>query len=133
MTKPVGMIPFDTGAASGLFHLEFGDNYIRFYTEGGQLQNPPGTPYEIATTYDEEECCLNSTICKTRIRCIYFMQVTQPAKLVRNCTHDFDWLLSDISWTSQPSEWGAGNYLPGTGAFYEQRMLIGELFLAVIP
>lgn len=115
------MIPFDTGAASGLYHLEFGDNYIRFYTEGGRLENPPGTPYEIATTYDEEEL-LELNYLQDANTLYIFHASHAPAKLVRNDT--FDWVLSDITWTAQPSEWGAGNY-PGTGAFYEQRMLIG--------
>lgn len=33
--------------------LEFGDEYIRFYKDGGQIQNDAGTaPYEISTPYD---------------------------------------------------------------------------------
>lgn len=115
------MIPFDTGASSGLFHLEVGDNYIRFYTEGGRLENPPGTPYEIATTYDEEEL-LELNYLQDANTLYIFHASHKPAKLVRNDT--FDWVLSDIVWTSEPTEWGAGNY-PGTGAFYEQRMLVG--------
>lgn len=31
--------------------VELGDFYARFYTLGGQIQNPPGTPVEIVTPY----------------------------------------------------------------------------------
>ena len=30
------LIPFDAGSGSGLFHIEFGDQYIRFITEDGE-------------------------------------------------------------------------------------------------
>lgn len=33
------------------YMLELGAGYIRFYTAGGRLENPPGTPLEVATPY----------------------------------------------------------------------------------
>lgn len=33
--------------------LEFGDQYLRFFKDGGQVESSPGVPYEIATPYTE--------------------------------------------------------------------------------
>ncbi|MDX1702225.1 MAG: hypothetical protein R3250_16480, partial [Melioribacteraceae bacterium] len=44
-----------------------------------------------------------------------------PATLVRNDT--YDWVLSDIIFTGQPTEWVAGNY-PGVVGFHEQRLFL---------
>ncbi len=36
--------------------LEFGDKYIRFYAEGGQVvKGTPAAPYEISTPYAEDD------------------------------------------------------------------------------
>ena len=115
------MIPFDTGAVTGLYHLEVGDFYIRFYTEGGRLENPPGTPYEIATLYTEAEL-FEINYLQDANTLYLFHPAHAPAKLVRNDT--FDWVLSDIVFTAPPAVWVAGNY-PGTGTFYEQRLILG--------
>lgn len=42
-----------------------------------------------------------------------------PATLVRNS--DVDWVLSDITFTAQPLEWGTFNY-PGSVSFFEDRL-----------
>lgn len=33
------------------YQLEFGDQYVRFYTDNGVLESSPGTPYEVATPW----------------------------------------------------------------------------------
>ena len=112
------LIPFDTGAQTGLYHLEFGENYIRFYTQGGRLENPPGTPYEIVTTYTEEE--LYDIWYFGDANSLYLFHVNHaPAILVRSDT--YDWVLSDILFTAQPVDWVVGNF-PSTGIFHEQRL-----------
>ena len=115
------LIPFDTGAVTGLYHLEVGENYIRFFTEGGQLENPPGTPYEIASTYLESEL-FDISYLQDANTLYLFHPAHAPAQLVRNDT--YDWVLSDIVFTGAPVEWIVGNY-PGTGTFYEQRLVVG--------
>src|SRR3990167_7396442 len=37
------------------YMLEFGDQYIRFYKDRGQIESAPSTPYEIATPYIEAD------------------------------------------------------------------------------
>lgn len=44
------LVPFRYSTTQS-YTLEFGDNYIRFYTDREQLQTSPGTAYEIATGY----------------------------------------------------------------------------------
>lgn len=50
-TRIVEYIFSDTQA----YALEFGHNYIRFYTDGAQVVTAPSTPLEVATTYDEDD------------------------------------------------------------------------------
>lgn len=35
--------------------LEFGHEYIRFYTDGVRVESTPGTPLEVSTSYDEDD------------------------------------------------------------------------------
>lgn len=35
--------------------LEFGHLYVRFFLQGGRLEDPPGTPVEVATPYTESD------------------------------------------------------------------------------
>jgi hypothetical protein len=46
----VRLIPFEFSTTQA-YILEFGNNYIRFFTDGGQVESSPGVPYEVATTY----------------------------------------------------------------------------------
>ena len=49
----VRLIPFEYNVDQ-TYVLEFGNNYIRFYTNGGQVQSS-GSTYEIATTYTHSQ------------------------------------------------------------------------------
>ena len=115
------LIPFDTGAATGLYHLEFGDLYIRFITEDGQLEVTPGTPYEVVTPYIEAD--LFSIYYVQDANTLYLFHPDHPTKqLVRNDT--YDWVLSSVAYVAPPAVWVTGNF-PGCGAFYEQRLIVG--------
>jgi hypothetical protein len=50
----VRLIPFIYSVTQA-YVLEFGDSYIRFYTNGGRVESPPGTPVEVASPWDELE------------------------------------------------------------------------------
>lgn len=119
-SKRTRLIPFDAGSGSGLYHLEFGENYIRFITEDGILEEL-GSPYEVTTPYTEEE--LFEIYYIQDANTLYlFHKDHEPAELVRNDV--YDWTLTDITFTSAPSVWGAGNW-PGCAAFYEERLYYG--------
>jgi len=40
---------------SQAYALEFGHNYVRFFTDGAQVVTAPSTPLEVVTTYDEDD------------------------------------------------------------------------------
>lgn len=44
------LIPFEFSTEQA-YILEFGDQYIRFYKDGGVIESAPSTPYEISTPY----------------------------------------------------------------------------------
>lgn len=48
--KAVRLIPF-VSSLSDAYVLEFGDYYMRVFTDGAQVLSAPSTPYEIATVY----------------------------------------------------------------------------------
>ena len=48
------LIPFEFSVMQA-YILEFGDHYIRFFTLSGQLEDPPGTPVEVASPYGWED------------------------------------------------------------------------------
>ncbi|HIN73936.1 MAG TPA: hypothetical protein EYM94_03990 [Gammaproteobacteria bacterium] len=54
--KEVRLIPFEFNVTQA-YVLEFGDNYIRFYKDNGQIleDGSTTTPYEIVTTYTESQ------------------------------------------------------------------------------
>src|SRR5438445_8167648 len=49
-TKPVRLIKFRQSIANS-YILEFGEGYVRFYKNNFRLENPPGTPVEVASPY----------------------------------------------------------------------------------
>jgi hypothetical protein len=51
------LIPFVYSTLQA-YQLEFGDEYIRVYKDGGRIEDPPGTPIEIASPYTESDLAL---------------------------------------------------------------------------
>lgn len=52
--KETRLIDFEYSVTQA-YMLEFGDQYIRFYRDRGQIETAPSTPYEIATPYLEAD------------------------------------------------------------------------------
>lgn len=52
--KETRLIDFEYSVTQA-YMLEFGDQYIRFYKDRGQIETAPSTPYEIATPYLEAD------------------------------------------------------------------------------
>ena len=117
-SKRVELVPFEFSTTQA-YVLEFGDQYIRFYMDQGQIESG-GSPYEIATTYLEAE--LAELQFAQSADTMYIVHKDHaPAKLTR--TGHTAWTLTTISFTATPAAWGAGNY-PQTVAFYEQRLVL---------
>ena len=48
--RPVRLLRFEFSVEQA-YILEFGHLYVRFFLQGGRLEDPPGTPVEVATPY----------------------------------------------------------------------------------
>jgi len=113
--KECRLIEFEFNAEQ-TYILEFGHQYIRFYMDGGQIESG-GSPYEISTTYTEDELFDIKFFGVSDI--LFITHVNHPpAKLTRS--GHTSWSLSNISFTSQPAEWVVGGY-PTCGTFHEER------------
>ena len=98
------LIPFEYSTTQA-YILEFGDEYIRFYKDGGQIQNDAGTAaYEISTPYD--------TDAGTNLFELHFVQsadtmyIVHPAYKPRKLTRT-----GHTSWTLTAIEFERGPFL----------------------
>lgn len=53
-SKSSRLIPFEFSTTQS-FALEFGDEVIRFFADGGVVESSPGVPYEIVSPYDHTD------------------------------------------------------------------------------
>lgn len=89
--KQVSLIPFVFNRKDSLC-LELGDGYIRFYKNGEQIKKD-GEPYEVATTYTENE--VSAVKFAQSKNDMYLVHPNHPpAVLHRNA--DDDWILRDL-------------------------------------
>lgn len=99
-TKPARLIPF-VFSRDQAFMLEFGEQYIRFYTGAGQIESSPGVPYEISAPWDDTEL---DDLHYVQAQDTMFLAHPSYAmrKLVRYA--NTNWKLSTITWDVPPSE-----------------------------
>lgn len=94
------LIPF-TFSAEQAFVLEFGDQYVRFYANGGRIETG-GSPVEIATPYGEDD--------------LFALQYTQSADTlyIAHANHAPRKItrMSDTSWAIAQIAFQDGPYLP---------------------
>lgn len=117
-TKEVRLIPFEFNVTQS-YVLEFGDQYIRFYKDNGQIQSG-GSAYEISTPYLEAE--LPELHFAQSADVMYICHGNHaPRKLAR--TGHTSWTLTSptFQWNGS-SPWNATNGYPRTVSFYEQRL-----------
>ena len=94
------LIPFEF-SVDQTYVLEFGNNYIRFYTNGGQVQ-ASGSAYEISTTYthsqvNELQFAQNADV----------MWIVHPSHKPRKLTR-----LAHATWTLVDEAFKKGPFLP---------------------
>ena len=99
--------------------LEFGNLYIRFYKDNGQIESG-GSPVEVSTTFTTAE--LDSMYFAQSADTLYIAQSNHaPSKLTRS-SHT-SWTLANLTFASAPS-----NFASGTGenprcvTFFEERL-----------
>lgn len=78
--------------------LEFGDEYIRFYTQGAQIQSG-GSPYEITSPYDVLDL-FELSFCQANDILYIFHEDYAPRKLIR--VSDTNWGLSEVDIINGP-------------------------------
>ncbi len=100
--EAVRLIPFEFSTTQA-YILEFGDEYIRFYKDNGQIQNDAGTAaYEISTPYD--------TDAGTNLFELHFVQsadtmyIVHPSYAPRTLTRTghTSWTLTEIDFQRGP-------------------------------
>ena len=117
-SKKVRLVRFEFSITQA-YIIEFGDQYLRFYKDNGQIQSG-GSAVEIATPFLEAE-----------LFDLYFAQsadtlyIAHPSHAPRKLTRasDISWTLATLTFTSAPADFagGAGDY-PRCVTFFEERL-----------
>ncbi len=117
-SKEVRLIPFEFNVTQS-YVLEFGDTYIRFYKDNGQIQSG-GSAYEISSPYLEAE--LTELHFAQSADIMYVCHSNHaPRKLSR--TGHTSWTLTTPTFTwASSTPWTSGNGYPRAVSFYEQRL-----------
>ena len=105
-TSNIALIPFQFSEDDS-FMLEFGDRYIRFYTNSAQVESTPGTPLEVVTTYLSDEVEKISFVQFGDILYLTHPNHT-PATLTR--VSNTNWVLADMEFLPEPTF--EGGYSP---------------------
>lgn len=114
--KKVRLIPF-VFSTQQAYVLEFGDQYIRFYRNQGQIQSG-GSPYEISSPYLEAE--LDQIQFTQSADVLYLAHPNHKPRKVTRTGHT-SWTLANYAPTSDPFT-SANNY-PRAVCLYEERIV----------
>lgn len=116
--KKVRLIRFEFSRAQS-YILEFGDQYMRFYTQNGRIESS-GTPVELATPYTEAQ--LDDIQVAQSADVLYIVHNSHnPRKLAR--VSNTSWTLTDVSFTAP--KWDATDGYPTAVTFHQQRLWFG--------
>ncbi len=116
--KSVRLVRFEFNRSQS-YVLEFGDLYIRFYTQNGQIESG-GSPYEIASPYTEAQ--LDELQVAQSADTMYIVHPdVAPQKLVR--TSNTSWALTAPAFTAP--KWNATDKYPRAVVFHQQRLWFG--------
>jgi hypothetical protein len=116
--KKVRLIRFEFNREQA-YVLEFGDLYIRFYTQNGQIQTG-GSAYEIASPYTQAQ--LDEIQVAQSADTMYIVHPdVAPYKLVR--TSNTSWALTAPTFTAP--KWNATDKYPRCVSFHQQRLWFG--------
>ena len=96
-TKQTRLIPFEFSTTQ-TYILEFGDQYIRFYKDDGQILSS-GTPYEISSPYLEAE--LFDIKFAQSADVMYLTHPNHPVKKLSRTGHT-SWTLTTVEFTDGP-------------------------------
>jgi len=97
-TKKTRLIPFEFSTTQ-TYMLEFGDQYIRFYKDNGQILASANNPYEISTPYLEAE--LFDLKFAQSADVMYICHPNHEAEKLSRTGHT-SWSLTDVEFTKGP-------------------------------
>ena len=118
-SKKTRLIPFEFSTTQ-TYILEFGDQYIRFFKDKGQILSG-GSAYEIASPYLEAE--LFDIKFAQSADVMYICHPNHPVKKLSRTGHT-SWTLATVSFGGSPSPGITGaNNRPSSVSFYEQRLV----------
>lgn len=95
---PVRLIPFEY-SKTDTYILEFGNSYIRFYRNGGQILDSNSDPYEISTDYDYSE--LFDIQYAQYANAMYLVDGNDPPQKLTRASHT-SWAIADVNFTTGP-------------------------------
>jgi hypothetical protein len=95
------------------YQLEFGNGYVRFYTEeGAQIESSPGVPYEVVSPYTSAQ--LNDIDFCQRADTMFLFHPDVPTQRLQRFSNS-DWRLQAVPWITEPfDELGMRPTLVGT-------------------
>lgn len=96
--KKVRLIPFEFSVEQA-YVIEFGDLYLRFYKDSGQIESSPGVPYEIVTEFPEANL-FELQYAQTADLMYITSRSHWPRKLTR--TGHTAWTLTEVTFTDGP-------------------------------
>lgn len=118
----VRLVAFQISATEG-YVLEFGHQYIRFYTNSGVVESG-GSPYEVATTYTAATLAgLKFTQIKNSL---YIVSRGYPIRRL-TYTSATSWAIADLSLTVTASwlqDLSSADERPGAVTVYDQRLFV---------
>lgn len=97
-TQTVRLIPFEY-SKSDAYILEFGDLYIRFYRDGGQILNASSTIYEITSVYAEDELFDIQYVQSADV--MYLVNGSDPAQKLSRSGHT-NWTIENVDFQTGP-------------------------------
>lgn len=94
----VRLIPFEFSIEQA-YVLEFGDQYIRFYRNEGQIESAPSTPYEVTTPYAHDDLAALKYTQSADI--MYLVHPDYPPYKLSRTGHT-SWTLTQIAFKDGP-------------------------------
>src|SRR6516162_1617994 len=105
------LVPFQPSANTS-YVLEFGQNYIRFYNNGAQIQVSPGVAYQIGSPYNTSDLFPNAVSGNPGIK--WCQDVTSMILTYENYPPQILTIISPTNWTLNAISFGQTIATPST-------------------
>lgn len=92
------LIPFEFSKTDA-YIIEFGDEYLRFYRNGGQILTDGGSTYDISTDYDEGELFDIQYVQLADV--MYLVDGNDPPQKLTRTDHNA-WTIEDVNFVTGP-------------------------------